>query len=409
MADLADAEPEPPERAAFRAEAWAWLADNAEPLAEADPWALSGYPDEEDARAHFEAGRAWQQTLAAHGWACLTWPAEYGGRGMEPWAEQVFREESAGFGSSTGFIASTIAMLGPTLLAFGSDEQKARFLPGLISGEVTWCQLFSEPGAGSDLAGLATRAVRDGDEFVVTGQKVWNSCAQFSDWAFLLARTDPDRPKHRGISFFLVDMSSPGIEVRPLVQANGSAHFNEVFLENVRIPEDQVVGEVDGGWAATRTVMANEAAFIGRGGSTASDRLRELAGMHGWLDDPVVRQRLATVVSRERLQNLMGQRIQGAVRDGRRPPFDPALSKIFAAVTKALTGDLAADLAGPAGMVGSDPVSLWIQAEVINRFNVSIGGGTTEVQKNNLAERSLGLPREPGIDRDLPWKDVPRT
>ena len=131
--------------------------------------------------------------------------------------------------------------------------------------------------------------------------------------------------------------------------------------------------------------------------------------MHGWLDDPVVRQRLATVVSRERLQNLMGQRIQGAVRDGRRPPFGPALSKIFAAVTKALTGDLAADLAGPAGMVGSDPVSLWVQAEVINRFNVSIGGGTTEVQKNNLAERSLGLPREPGIDRDLPWKDVPRT
>jgi len=229
-------------------------------------------------------------------------------------------------------------------------------------------------------------------------------------WGFLLARTDADAPKHRGITFLLVDMSSPGIEVRPLVQANGSSHFNEVFLSGVRIPADQVVGEVHGGWRPARTVLSNEAAFIGRGGGApASDRLRDLAAMHGGLDDPRIRQRLAAVICRERLQSLMGQRIQAAVRNGREPPFDPALTKVMAAGTKVMTGDLAAELAGPAALVGDDSVGNWVRAEVINRFSISIGGGTTEVQKNNLAERSLGLPREPGNDRDGAWKDVPRA
>ena len=301
-------------------------------------------------------------------------------------------------------------MLGPTLLAHASSGVRARFLPPTISGRMAWCQLFSEPGAGSDLASLATRAILDGDEWVVDGQKVWNSCAQFADWGFLLARSDPDVPKRRGITFLLVDMSSPGIEVRPLVQANGSAHFSEVFLSGVRIPADQVVGEVHGGWGPARTVLSNEAAFIGRGGGTpTSDRLRDLAALHGSLGDPRVRQRLAAVISREKLQALMGQSIQSAVRNGRKPPFDPALTKVMAAGTRVLTGNLAAELAGPAALVGDDPIGNWVRAEVINRFSISIGGGTTEVQKNNLAERSLGLPREPGIDRDTAWKDVPRS
>ena len=183
-----------------------------------------------------------------------------------------------------------------------------------------------------------------------------------------------------------------------------------MFLSGVRIPADQVVGEVHGGWGAARTVLANEAAFIGRGGGApTSDRLRDLAALHGGLEDPRVRQRLATVISREKLQALMGQRIQSAVRNGHKPPFDPALTKVMAAGTRVLTGNLAAELAGPAALVGNDPIGNWVRAEVVNRFSISIGGGTTEVQKNNLAERSLGLPREPGIDRDTAWKDVPRS
>ncbi len=402
-----------PEQAELRAAARAFLAEHAEPQAEVDPWQVSGFPDDDEARAYFEHGRTWQRTLADHGWAALTWPAEYGGGGRPAWADRILREESEGYGSHPGFVGATIAMLGPTLLAHASDDLKARFLPSLLSAEVAWCQLFSEPGAGSDLASLATRAVLDGDHWVVDGQKVWNSCAQFADWGFLLARTDPEAPKHRGITFLLVDMSSPGIEVRPLVQANGSSHFNEVFLSEVRIPVDQVVGEVHGGWTPTRTVLANEAAFIGRGGGApASDRLRDLAARHGGLDDPTVRQRLACIITRERLQGLMGQRIQSAVRNGQRPPFDPALTKVLAAGTKALTGELAADLAGPAAIAGptdEDAEGTWIRAEVLNRFAISIGGGTTEVQKNNLAERSLGLPREPGTDREAAWKDVLRS
>ena len=231
---------EPADQAAFRLEARAFLTEHAEPLAAIDPWQVSGFPDDQQARSYFERGRDWQRTLAAHGWAGLTWPSEFGGAGRPSWAERIFREESAGFGSHTGFIGSTIAMLGPTLQVHATEAVTSRFLPSLISGEVTWCQLFSEPGAGSDLAGLATRAVRDDDHWVVDGQKVWNSCAQFADWGFLLARTDPDAPKHRGITFLLVDMSSPGVEVRPLVQANGSTHFNEVFLTGVRVPTNPV-------------------------------------------------------------------------------------------------------------------------------------------------------------------------
>ena len=413
FSDVSDRREDTPEQAAFRTSARAFLTDHAEPLSEIDPWQVSGFPDDDDARAYFEHGRAWQRTLADQGWAALTWPTEYGGGGHPPWADRIFREESEGYGSHPGFVGATIAMLGPTLLAHATDDLKNRFLPSLLSAEVAWCQLFREPGAGSDLASLATRAVLVGDYWVIDGQKVWNSCAQFADWGFLLARTDPEAPKHRGLTFLLADMNSPGIEVRPLVQANGSSHFNEVFLSEVRIPADQVVGEVHGGWGPTRTVLANEAAFIGRGGQVpTSDRLRILAARHGGLDDPTIRQRLARIISRERLQALMGQRIQSAVRDGQQPPFDPALTKVLAAGTKVLTGELAANLAGPAAVAGppsDDPEGTWIRAEVLNRFAVSIGGGTTEVHKNNLAERSLGLPREPSTDPNAAWKDVLRS
>jgi alkylation response protein AidB-like acyl-CoA dehydrogenase len=399
-----------PEQGEFRAEVRAFLEAHAQPKREVSPWHVNFHTNPDDARREFETGRAWQKTLFEHRLAGLTYPTEYGGRGGQAWHERIYREEAANFDVSSGFVAATIAMLGPTLVKHGTEEQRRELLPKLLSGEHAYCQLFSEPGAGSDLAGLACRAVRDGDEFVVTGQKVWNSAAQFCNRGMLLVRTDPDVPKHKGITFVLVDMDLPGIEVRPLVQATGAAHFNEVFLEEVRVPVASVLGAIDEGWAPARTVMSNESAFIGGGqGVSIHARLMLLADRHGRRSDPLVRQELARHYSRERLLDIMGARILAAVRERKVPPMDPSILKLFIAQNKVLSGNLGVALAGPAGVVSLDETSPWIHAELVNRYGISIGGGTNEVQRNNLAERALGLPREPRTDHELPWRDVPRS
>jgi len=396
------------EQAGFRARVRDWHDRHATARSYDDLWRVPLYVDEARAEESFRSGRAWQRTLFEHGWAGLTWPRAYGGGGGEPWQARIFSEVAAGYEEWPGFIGATIAMLGPTLLRHGSEQQKLRFVPGLLSGELAFCQLFSEPGAGSDLAGLAMRAERDGDDFVVSGQKVWNSQAQFCDWGFLLVRTDPDAPKHRGITFLLVEMDSPGIEARPLVQMNGSAHFNEVFFDDVRVPAANVVGEVDGGWAPARTVLLNESAFIGdRKGASVVAPLSELARRHGRLRDPLVRQRLVDSWARERMQRWMGETIQKAVRRGEPPPIDPGIMKLFAAESKRRSGDLATELGGLAVVAGTGEPARWARHELMGRYAVSIGGGTDEVMRNNVAERALGLPREPGFDRDVPWRDIP--
>ena len=411
MTTTAEASPsvESPAEAAFRAEVRAFLAANAQPKQDRSPWALNFHTSEDDARRAFETGRAWQRTRYDAGMTGFTYPTEVGGQGGEAWMERIYDEEAANYEASSGFIRATIAMLGPTLMAHGTEAQQRELVPRLLSGEDAWCQLFSEPGAGSDLAGLGCRAVRDGDEFVVTGQKVWNSAAQWCDRGMLLARTNPDVPKHRGITFLLVDMDSPGIEVRPLIQATGAAHFNEVFFQDVRVPVANVLGEIDGGWAAARTVMSNESAMIGGSGSSTFTNLLLLAQMFGRTDDPVMRQRLADYYARERALGLLADRIMTAVRRRERPPVDPSILKLFIAENRAISGDLAAALAGPATLHGDDEVSRWVAAELIGRYGISIGGGTNEVQRNNLAERALGLPKEPGADRDTPWSKLLRS
>ena len=397
------------EQAEFRARVRDWHDRHATPRSGDDLWSVPLYVDTARAEEYFNGGRAWQRTLFEHGWAGLTWPQAYGGRGGEPWQARIFSEVAAGYEEAPGFIGATIAMLGPTLLRHGTEDQKRRYVPALLSGVLAFCQLFSEPGAGSDLASLATRADRDGDDFVVNGQKVWNSQAQFCDWGFLLVRTDPGAPKHRGITFLLVDMATPGIEARPLVQMNGAAHFNEVFLTDVRVPVANVVGEIDGGWGPARTVLLNESAFIGdRTGASVMSPLSELARRHGRLDDPMVRQRLADAWARERMQRWMGETIQNAVRRGEPPPIDPALMKLFAAESKRRSGELATAVGGLAVVADWDDTARWTRHELMGRYAVSIGGGTNEVMRNNLAERSLGLPREPRVDRDMPWRDIPR-
>ncbi len=398
-----------PEQAAFRADVRAFLAANSHPKREGSPWALNFHTDAEAARRAFEEGRAWQRTRFDAGMAGFTYPKELGGQGGEAWQERVYEEEAARYEASSGFVRATIAMLGPTLMAYGTEQQQRELVPRLLSGDDAWCQLFSEPGAGSDLASLACRAERDGDEFVVNGQKVWNSAAQWCDHGMLLARTNADAPKHHGISFLLVDMASPGIEVRPLVQATGAAHFNEVFLEDVRVPVSNVLGEIDGGWAAARTVLSNESAMIGGSGSDLFSNLLRLARRFGNTGDPVVRQRLADFYTRERALGLLADRIMTAVRRRERPPVDPSILKLFVAENRAVSGDLAAAIAGPAGVLADDEVGRWVAAEVMGRYGVSIGGGTNEVQRNNLAERALGLPREPSADHGVPWSQTRRS
>jgi alkylation response protein AidB-like acyl-CoA dehydrogenase len=396
------------EQAEFRAEVRAFLAKNAQPKREVSPWAVNFHTDPEDARREFEVGRSWQRTLFENKLAGLTYPTEYGGRGGTAWHESIYREEAANYDVSSGFISSTIAMLGPTIVKHGTDAQKLELLPRLLSGEDAYCQLFSEPGAGSDLAGLGCRAVLDGDEFIVTGQKVWNSAAQWCNRGMLLVRTDPDVPKHRGITFLLMDMERPGVDVRPLVQATGASHFNEVFLEEVRVPVANVLGEINAGWGAARTVLSNESAFIGGGQGGNHDRLLMLARQFGVADDPMIRQELARSYTRERLLQIMGERILAAVRRREAPPMDPSILKLFVAENKVVSGNLAMAIAGPAGLVDAVEQSRWIQAELVGRYGISIGGGTNEVQRNNLAERALGLPREMRNDHELPWREVPK-
>ena len=399
---------EPADHAAYRAQVRAWYDEHATPKSPSDPWATTVHADPTEAAAHFAGSRAWLGKLFAAGYSGIAWPSEYGGGGGTSWMTRIEREISGDYEEFTGFPGATIAMLGPTLLRHGTEDQKKEFIPKLLSAELTFCQLFSEPGAGSDLASLGAKAVRDGDEFVVNGQKVWNSSAQYTDWGFLLVRTDPDAPKHKGITFLLVDMSTPGIEVRPLVQINRSAHFNEVFLNEVRIPISNVVGDINEGWGPARTVLSNESAFIAGNRIPTGVKLRDLARMCGRSGDPVVRQGLATYVSRERISGWMGEQVQSAIRRGDMPPMDPGLLKLMASDNKRLAGDLAMQILGPAGQADDRPEIFWAQMELMGRYGISIGGGTDQVLKNNIGERSLQLPREPGYDKNQAWRDIPK-
>ena len=296
---------ESPEEAAFRAEARGWL----EAAADSEPARGCVASDRAATTQWVARAKPWQAYLADHGWAGITWPKDAGGRGGTASEQAIFTEEAARLGLSVNAFAVGIAMAGPTIIAHGTDEQRQRYLPPMLRGDEVWCQLFSEPGAGSDLAGLSTRAVRDGDEWVVNGQKVWTSGAHHSDLGILLARTDLDQPKHRGITYFLVDMHSPGIEVRPLRQMTGASHFSEVFFTDVRVPHERVLGDVNGGWGVAMTTLANERTMMGGGssGPVVTD-LIELARKEGVADDPIIRQGLAASYTRAQIMTYLGYR-----------------------------------------------------------------------------------------------------
>ena len=380
----------------FRTDAAAWLSAHAPTMRRRLDAARTD-------REHFETGRAWQRELFDGGWAGIAWPVEYGGRGATPAQAAIFAQEQARFAVSSGFVASTIGMVGPVLMRHGSPEQRERYLRPLLRADEPWCQLFSEPVAGSDLANLATRAVRDGAELVVNGQKVWTSNAHLCDFGILLARTNPDVSKHRGISFLLLDMRTPGVEVRPLRQITGEAHFNEVFLTDVRLPVENVVGEIDNGWAVARAVLAHEASVIG-GGNAAVAGCAALVDLARELDrarDPVLRQRLASAFISEQILEYMKQRLQSSARAGKAADIDGSVMKVLWSEARRARAELGVALLGAGGALRDH----W-PLQLLEQYSSTIGGGTNEVHRTMIGERVLGLPPEPRVDRDISYREL---
>jgi alkylation response protein AidB-like acyl-CoA dehydrogenase len=344
-------------------------------------------------RDAFEFRRDWQRALNERGWAGLSWPTEYGGAGATLFEQAIFSEELARAGAPQMANVLGLAMGGPTVIAHGTEEQKRRYLPAILSADEIWCQGFSEPESGSDLASLKTRAVRDGGEWVITGQKVWTTYAHQAKWCMLLARTDAEAPKHRGLTYFLLDMEQDGVEVRPLVQITGEAEFNELFFEDARIPHENIVGgENNGGSVAITTLMHERAGLAFALQIDVQIALRELRDRirdSGLSQDPVVRQRFAQLYAEAQVLRLNAYRGLTAVMKRGAPGPEGSLGKWHWAEVNQGVAELAMDVAGPRARLGDD---VWTRRFLRSRAN-SIEGGTTEILKNIVAERVLGLPR----------------
>ena len=389
-----------PKEAEFRAEARAFL----EAHAPEEP--VDFFDDEADEEELLEKSLDWQKILFEHGWASVTWPREYGGRGLGPIEQIIWNQElaRAGFGESMFVVG--VGMAGPTIIAHGSDQQKERFLAPMLRGDEIWCQLFSEPGAGSDLASLACRAERDGDEWVVTGQKTWCSGAHYAQWGILLARTAPKLPKNKGITYFLVDMKSPGIEVCPLRQMTGGSHFSEVFLNEVRIPDANRLGAEGEGWAAARTTLMNERMAIGGMERMFSfDELRDLLRAKPGGLDGATRDEAARVYAWVQTLDLLNKRIITKLGRGKIPTAEASVMKLALARLISRGSALALRALGADALLR--PGSWQNQFLYAPAFH--IGGGTDEIQKNIAAESVLGLPREPATDREVPFDELPRS
>jgi alkylation response protein AidB-like acyl-CoA dehydrogenase len=357
------------------------------------------------------------QKMGAAGWTTPTWPKEYSGAGIEPGQLRIVNEALNRYKVPRSFNVIGLGMGGPTLLQWGTEEQKQKYLPPLAQNKEIWCQLFSEPGNGSDVAGLSTRAVRDGDEWVVNGQKVWTTLAHLAKRGMLVARTNPDVPKHRGMTYFIVDMNAPGVEVRPLKQITGDAEFNEVFFTDVRIPDsDRVAAEGDGWTVATTTLMNERVALSGAGSSGGEnvgggpvDALVKEAQRNGTWNDAVIRERLMRALIESRVLKMTNFRSQAARRSGKQPGPEGSVTKLFSAEHNQRLQNLAVDILGPTGMAWEGgEASATVRGFLRSRAN-TIEGGTSEVMRNILGDRVLGLPREPDASKDMPWKDVPRN
>ena len=393
-----------PEEARFREEAATWLAENA--------------PNDDAFRAltPLEQAKQWQKQKYDAGWACIGWAPEFGGRGASPIEEVIWRQEESQYDLPANFFLIGQGMIAPTLMAWARDEDKARYLPPLASGEEVWCQLFSEPAGGSDLAALRTRAERDGDEWVINGQKIWTSGAHFSDYGVIVVRTDPTVPKHKGLSYFYVDMKAPGVEVKPIKQLTGDSDFNEVYFNDVRVSDQQRLGEVGQGWQVSLTTLMNERAAIGGGFGQMDVALAmavaqkvEINGRPA-LEDASVRARLANWYVQESGLKYTGYRSLTALSRGALPGPENSIGKLVGAPKMQAMSSYLMDLLEASGAITDE--SLATEAGIIQRAymgapGLRIAGGTDEIMANIIAERVLGLPQEPRLDKGIPFNEVP--
>ncbi len=388
-----------PEQAAYRAEVRAWLEQNASHAP-----ATRGRGDEEGAVA---AHRAWQRQLAEAGYVGVTWPAEHGGQGKGPLHQVVINQEIARAGVPGILDAIGVGMLGPTLIAHGSDEQKQRYLAPMLHADEVWCQLFSEPAAGSDLAGIQSRARKEDDgSWRLSGQKVWTTNAQFAAYGLLLARTDPEAHKHKGLTMFVVPMDAEGVTIRPLRQISGEPEFNEVFFDDVRLEPGSEVGAVNGGWGVALTTLMFERLTIGAGsegmGYRADRFAAAIASDPVAAKDPEVRARFGELATELLALRFTGYRLLTAISRGQIPGPEAGMGKITAVNGAIAAGDLIADVLGPEAL---DPESEW--SYLISFLpGLKSAGGTEEILRNTVGERVLGLPPEPRLDKGIPFSEL---
>lgn len=405
---------------AYREKVRAFLAENLP-----DDWeGMDGLPaDQREAWAE-----EWRSRLAAAGMLAVAWPKEFGGSGLSDIEQVVLAEEFAlaGVPAQLGNDGFGIGMVGPTIIVWGTDEQKRHFLPRIISGEDRWCQGYSEPDAGSDLANVATRAELDGDEWVINGQKIWTSSGHTANWIFVLARTDPDAPKHAGISFLLVPMDQPGVEVRPIKEMTGEALFNEVFFTDARTAKENVVGEVNNGWTVANTLLSFErggrSTVLAIGYRKELDAIVDLARRKGVADDPVIRQRLAWAHGQVEIMRYLGMQALTRALAGEQPGPAASIMKLFWSEYHKVVTELSLDILGadalvPEGDVSGSSLQAFAGKEMNSAAAVrgfyearpgTIYAGTSQVQRNIIGERVLGLPKEPRADAG-PWRETSRS
>ena len=393
-----------PQEAAFRAEAAAWLQDNV-PTAEE----LAGLDD-------IAAAKLWQKRKYDAGWACIRWDKQFGGRGASPIEQVIWNQEESKYELPGSVFLIGQGMCAPTLMAWGKPEHHERFLPKLASGEDIWCQLFSEPAGGSDLAALRTKAARDGDDWIINGQKIWTSGAHYSDFGVLVVRTDPNVPKHKGLSYFFLDMKSPGIEIKPIKQLTGGANFNEVYFTDVRIPDSQRLGEVGQGWQVSLTTLMNERASIGGGGGAVNvDFAYKLANQvtiddKPAIEDSAVRAKLADWYVQESGLRFTGYRSMTAISRGSDPGPENSIGKLVGAPKSQAMASFCMDLMEMSGAIWDENLSKEagiVQMSYMGSPGARIAGGTDEIMANIIAERVLGMPQEPRMDKGIPFSEVP--